>query len=135
MELADKLAKYNKKQVDFIMAMLENGNISKSAKIANITETTAFKYLKDGLNEDIKSIRKLQIEENLKQFEFASLKATEVIINILEDENCPKSIKLNASKTVLDYSLKIREQTEIIERLKNIEEKMEKIDDRQRYIE
>lgn len=116
------------------MAMLETGNISKSAKIANITETTAFKYLKDGLNEDIKSIRKLQIEENLKQFEFASLKATEVIIDILEDETCPKSIKLNASKTVLDYSLKIREQTEIIERLKNVEGKMEKIDDRQKYI-
>ena len=134
MELSEKLVKYNKKQVDFIMAMLETGNISKSAKIANITETTAFKYLKDGLNEDIKSIRKLQIEENLKQFEFASLKATEVIIDILEDETCPKSIKLNASKTVLDYSLKIREQTEIIERLKNVEGKMEKIDDRQKYI-
>lgn len=33
--------------------MLETGNISKSAKIANITETTDFKYLKSGLKEEI----------------------------------------------------------------------------------
>ena len=47
MEISEKLTQYNKKQVDFIFAMLETGNISKSCKIANITETTAFKYLKN----------------------------------------------------------------------------------------
>ncbi len=121
MEVTSDLTKYNKKQVDFIFAMLETGNISKSSKLANITEATAFKYLKNGLDEEINNIRKKYIEENFKKLEFVSLKATDVIIEILEDKECPKSIKLNASKAVLDYSLKVREQTEIIERLKNIE--------------
>ena len=97
MEFTENLSKYNKKQVDFIFAMLETGNISKSAKIANITETTAFKYLKNGLSEEINKIRKKYIEE---------------------------SLKLNASKTILDYSLKIREQTCIIEKLNNIEKRI-----------
>ena len=124
MEFAEYLTKYNKKQVDFIFAMLETGNISKSAKIANITETTAFKYLKNGLSEEINRIRKEYIEESLKRLEYASVKATDTIINILEDVNCSCSVKLNASKAILDYSLKVREQTEIIERLNNIEKRV-----------
>jgi len=84
---------------------------------------TAHKWLKRGLKEEIDKIRKLQIEENLKRLEYASLKATDTIIDILEDENCSKSVKLNASKTVLDYSLKVRVQEEIISRLNNIEKR------------
>ena len=60
----------------------------------------------------------------MKKLEYASIKATSVIIEILEDKCCSKSIKLNASKMVLDYSLKVREQTEIIERLRNIEKRI-----------
>ena len=56
--------------------------------------------------------------------EYTTVKATEVINDILVDESTPKSVKLNACKTVLDYSLKIREQTEIIERLDNIEKRV-----------
>ena len=44
--LFDELSKYPKKQLDFIMAMLETDNIKKSAEIANISEPTAYNYLK-----------------------------------------------------------------------------------------
>ena len=44
--LFDELSKYSKKQLDFIIAMLETGNIKKSAEIANISEPTAYNYLK-----------------------------------------------------------------------------------------
>ena len=130
MDFLDELSQYSKKQIDFLLAMLETGNISKSAKIAQITETTAFKYLKDGLKEKLEEIRKKYLEANFKKLEFASIKATEVVIDILEDKECPKSIKLNAGKTILDYGLKIREQTEIIDRLKNIEKRIEKSETR-----
>lgn len=124
MNFTEDLTKYNKKQVDFIFAMLETGNVSKSAKIANITETTAFKYLKNGLSEEINKIRKEYIENSFKRLEYASIKATDTIINILENANTSSSVKLNASKTILDYSLKIREQTDIIEKLNNIEKRI-----------
>ena len=130
MDFLDELSQYSKKQIDFLLAMLETGNISKSAKIAQITETTAFKYLKDGLKEKLEEIRKKYLEANFKKLEFASIKATEVVIDILEDKECPKSIKLNAGKTILDYGLKIREQTEIIDRLKNLEKRIEKSETR-----
>lgn len=121
MELAGKLSTYSKKQIDFIFAMIETGNISKSCKMANITETTGIKYLKNGLQEDINLIRKQKIEENFKVLEFASIKATETILEVLNDKNCSPTVRLNASKLILDYGLKVREQTQIIERLNNIE--------------
>ncbi len=42
----EELNKYNKKQISFIMAMIETDNIKKSAEIANISEPTAYNYLK-----------------------------------------------------------------------------------------
>lgn len=46
MKVIDELSKLNKKQSDFAIAMLETGNIARSAKIAGITEQTAHNYLK-----------------------------------------------------------------------------------------
>ncbi len=125
MEIAEELSKYNQKQVKFILSLLQADNISKSAKISGISEMTAHKWLKNGLKDEINKLRKIYIEDNLKRLEFASIKATDVLIDILEDENCPKSVKLNTSKAILDYTLKIREQTQIIERLEGIEKRIE----------
>ena len=125
MEIAEELLKYSKKEINFILALLETDNISKSAKISGISEMTAHKWLKGGLKDEINKIRKSYIEDNLKRLEYASIKATDTIINILDDETCSKSIKLNASKSILDYTLKIREQTLIIERLEGIEKRIE----------
>lgn len=124
MEIAEELSKYSKKEINFILALLETDNISKSAKISGISEMTAHKWLKIGLKDEINNLRKIYIEDNLKKLEFASIKATDVLIDILEDENCSKSVKLNTSKAILDYALKVREQTEIIERLNNIEKRI-----------
>ena len=125
MDLIEDISKYSKKEADFIFAMLEYDNIKKSAEIAGITEQTAYNYLKKGLADDIKHIRKKYIESNFQKLEYASIKATDVIINILNDKNCPQNVKLNASKLILDYSFKIREQTEIIERLEGIEKRID----------
>ena len=47
MEIVDELSKYSKKEINFILALLQNGNISKSAKISGISEMTAHKWLKN----------------------------------------------------------------------------------------
>ena len=51
-------------------------------------------------------------------------KSAKMSCYLLEDEKCANSVKLNASKTILDYSLKVREQTEIIEKLNSIEKRI-----------
>lgn len=66
----------------------------------------------------------MHIEENLKRIQYASLMATDVMIDILKNKECSCSVKLNASRTILEYTLKAREQTEIIERLEGIEKRI-----------
>ena len=124
MEITEELSKYNKKQTEFILALLQTDNISKSAKIAGISEITAHKWLKTSLKDDINKLRKIYIENNLKRLEFASIKATETLIDILQDENCSKSVKLSSAKLIIEYTLKAREQDEIISRLNNIEKRI-----------
>lgn len=103
---------------------MQTDNISKSAKIAKVSEMTAHKWLKTNLKDEINNLRKKYIEDNLKRLEYTSIKAVAVIIEILEDKECSKSVKLNASKQVIDYSLKLREHNEIITRLENIERRI-----------
>lgn len=89
-----------------------------------MTEATCHKHLQNGLADEINKIRKCYIEENFKRLEYASGKSVNVLLDILEDENCSKSIKLNTAKLIIEYTLKAREQDEIISRLNNIEKRI-----------
>lgn len=121
MEITEELSKYSKKEINFILSLMQTDNISKSAKIAGISEMTAHKWLKNGLKDEINKLRKIYIENNFKKLEFASIKATDKLLEMLDNENCSNSVKLSISKTIIEYALKIREQTSIIERLEGIE--------------
>ena len=81
--------------------------------------------LSNGGNTESIGIESINIKYNSWYFPEVNIKFVDVIVEILDDNTCPKSIKLNASKTVLDYTLKMREQNEIIDRLKKLEERME----------
>ena len=48
-KLPEKLSGYTKKQSDFLISLLDTGIISEAAKKANITESTAHKWLNNGL--------------------------------------------------------------------------------------
>ena len=46
MDCMEYMDKYNKRQIDFIIAMLEYDNIKKSAEMAGITEQTGHNYMR-----------------------------------------------------------------------------------------
>lgn len=120
----EELSKYSKKQIDFILSLMQTDNISKSAKIAGVSEMTAHKWLKTSLKDEINKLRKIYIEENLKRLGYSSIKATDTLLEMLDSKNCSNSVKFNICKTVIDYALRIREQTSIIERLESIEKRI-----------
>ena len=49
--------------------------------------------------------------------------AVDTLIAMLQDKECSRSIKVNAAKAIIDNGFKLREQDNIIERLKLIEQK------------
>lgn len=125
LNLPEKLSGYTQKQSDFLLAMLDCGIISEAAKRANVSEATAYKWLNDGLNKDLRNIRAGIIEGHLNKLQFATDKAVQCIIEILDDEKSSAGIKLKASQIILNTTLKLQENEQIVDRLEEIEKRME----------
>jgi lipopolysaccharide biosynthesis regulator YciM len=122
--LPEKLAGYSKKQSDFLLAMLDTGVIAEAAKKSKISEVTAHKWLNEGLAKELQSIRANLIEKDLNRLQLACGLAVNTLIDIIQDAQASKSVKVNACKTILENSMKIREQEQIISRLEELEERM-----------
>lgn len=123
--LPRKLSKYPQKQSNFLLAMLEAGIISIAAKTANISEATAHKWLNGGLSDVLEEMRLEMIESALNRIQVACSSAVETMLEILNDKSNPASIRLRASTTILDTTLKIREQQQIIDKLEALEERID----------
>jgi len=126
MNLPEKISGYSKKRSDFLIALLDVGVISEAAKRANITESTAHKWLNDGLNEELKKIRASLIKKHLDKLQLACGLAVDTLIEILMNKDKLYSINIRerASKTILENTLKIREQDQIIQRVENLEDRL-----------
>jgi len=124
LNFAEKISGYTKKQSDFLIAFLDCGIISEAAKKAQITEATAHKWLNNGLNKDLQIIKADLIEKYLNKLQLASGLAVNTLISIMKDEKNSINARLKASTTILDATLKIREQEQIIKRIEALEEKL-----------
>lgn len=49
------------------------------------------------------------------------IKATENIVNMISNEEIPPQVRLNASKAVLEYGLKLTENIDILPRIEQLE--------------
>lgn len=125
LNLPEKIGGYPKKQSDFLIAMLDTGIISESAKRANVTEATAHKWLNEGLNKELKALRAGLIEESLNKLQLTCALAVDTLYDILNNKDNALSIRLKASTFILDTTMKIREQEQIIERLEALEERID----------
>ena len=123
--VVNRLANRSKKQEVFVFALVKNnGNVLQSCKDAGITEPTAYRWLsKEGLADDVKEVRQKLIENSLEVLQQATINAVKCVLGLIEDDGCPRGIKLNACKVVFENSIRLREQNEIINRLAVIEEK------------
>lgn len=128
LNLPEKLSGYTQKQSDFLIAMLDGGIISEAAKKADISEATAHKWLNNGLDKELRTIRANIIEKHLNKLQLASGLAVQTLIDILEDKNTSAGSKLKASTIILGTTMKIREQEEILNRLEALEEQVEEKD-------
>ena len=52
----------------------------------------------------------------------ASLIATETLRSVAADEEAPLSARISSSKAILDYALRAREQVELVDRLRAVED-------------
>ena len=117
-----KIAGLSKKQSDFVLALIETGFITKAAEIAGVSETTAYKWLKEGLNDIVDEVRQSLFDKRINELQQMMKLANQAVKDTLEDEKASRNTKLNAAKIVYDNVFRYNEQRNIIEQMGELRE-------------
>lgn len=106
-----------------ISALLSCPTIKLASESVGLSEQAVYSRLrKPDFREKLQNARNDQFQVISSKLEDANFKALDTLINILDDEEVSAGVKVRASQTLLDLSLKSREQADIITRIQNLEE-------------
>lgn len=122
----------NEKQSKFIEAYLNSNSITEAVSKCNISRKTAYNYLNNTeVKEEIQK-RKTELMQDTTLFMQSNLqKASKVLMDIINDENTPQSVKVQAINSLFSNCNKLVENTDILERIKELEAKAEAQDETQ----
>lgn len=109
-----------------IFAILSNKDILTASKTLGISVQSIYNRLRKP------EFRQRLQQERQSKFEVASSKLTDsmgkaisVLVEILEDANVSAGVRIRASQILLDITLKVTEQANIIQRLDSLEEQLQ----------
>jgi len=106
-----------------ISALLTCPTIKKASEEVGLSEQSVYSRLrKPEFRKQLQNARDTQFQVISSKLEDANFKALDTLISILDDCEVSAGIKVRASQTLLDLSLKNREQVDIIARIQNLEE-------------
>lgn len=105
-----------------ISALLSSATIKQASDEVGLSEQAVYSRLrKVDFRTKLQNARDNQFQVISSKLEDANFKALDTLINILDDKEVSAGIKVRASQTLLDLSLKNREQADIISRIQNLE--------------
>lgn len=106
------------------MAMATGFTVAEAAKKAGVSEATAYRRLREPeFKQKVSEIRGSMVAQVSGQLVDAGTEAVRTLRSLLTAES--ESVRLAASKAVLELGAKFRESTELEERIKALEEAKE----------
>ena len=112
----------NSKQELIIKALLTHPTVREAAESLNLPESTIYNYLrKDDFKSKYNEAKRELLGQATAFLQSKVIAAISVVTNIMNDEEMSPQARLTASRTILEYSLKLTEQVDIIERLEALE--------------
>lgn len=116
----------NDKQLAFIDAYLSENDINKVCKKLNITRPTYYKYLNDdAIKQEISKIRLATIENTARFLQDNLSLCSQELVKIIKSEDATPQIKINAINSIFNNCNKLTEQVDIINKLENIEQRLQ----------
>ena len=113
------------KQRRGIAALLSEPTTKAAAEAAKVSEVTIHRWLNDAaFSAALKESRERVFESTLAALQSASGKAVETLRYVMNDKTAQASARVSAAKTVLDIAIKAREQLDLSERLRLVEEQL-----------
>lgn len=106
-----------------ISALLSSATIKQASESVGLSEQSVYSRLrKPDFRAQLQNARDNQFQVISSKLEDANFKALNTLVSILDDREVSAGIKVRASQTLLDLSLKNREQIDVISRIENLEE-------------
>ncbi len=106
-----------------ISALLSCPTIKLASESVGLSEQSVYSRLrKPDFRAQLQNARDNQFQVISSKLEDANFKALNTLVSILDDREVSAGIKVRASQTLLDLSLKNREQADILTRIQNLEE-------------
>ncbi|MFU2222590.1 replication protein [Streptococcus pluranimalium] len=122
----NNIGELNKRQENFLNAILETGNVTEASKLANISRNTAYTYLKNVTFKRIyRERRNEMLKETTTRLQNASIRAVEVLLEIMNDNAVSPYARQQSAQTVLSMAYKAVETTDIVEQVEELEAKFE----------
>lgn len=106
-----------------LAALLTSRSKKEAAAAAGIAERTMRTYFEDP--EFCQRYREAfagVIEDATRQAQALLMPALSTLQTVMEDEEIPAQARITAAKSIIDYSLKLTEQADILEQLRELEE-------------
>jgi lambda repressor-like predicted transcriptional regulator len=127
------MAKVEHKTDQAVAALISCGSIAEAAQVAGIGERTLYSWLADkDFQEQYRIARREVVGQALAQLQRVSSLAVNTLSDIMADREAPASSRVSASKAVLELAIRAVELEDVMSRLENLEEEVQK-NGRQNY--
>jgi len=111
-----------------IMALAAGSTVVDAAATANVSEATAYRRLREpDFRRQVDEARAEILAGAMARLSAASTRAVETLTSLLAAES--ESVRLGAARSVLIAALRWREQSELAERLDNVERWLDVVKD------
>lgn len=117
------MKKLKPKQETFMLALVTEPTITKAYQKANISNSTAYKWLSDEtFKKALMEFRREYMKQTTAKLQANSLGAIDTLVSIMEDDKQPANARVQSSRTILEYAYKGIELEDIQERLERLEQ-------------
>lgn len=124
--MTTKVHAFTPKQESFIAEYLQTGNVTQAAKKAGVSKKAVYRWLKNGLEEEIAERQKKIADKAIKQMQTATVEATNYLLSVVKNEQSPSSEKLKAADLLTRNGLKAFESDRLA-LLADLENKLEEL--------
>lgn len=112
----------NSRQDAAIAALVSNPTVREASKVSGIPERTLWRYLgQEDFTTRLEEERSKLVSDATERLKSKLAAATSAIAEVMEDQDAPPQVRVNAARTILEFSLKYVEVSDIVRRLDELE--------------
>ena len=116
----------NKKQMEFLKALMTEATIVKATEKAGISRSTAYRYLNDvEFKQELTKMKAECLNDTLRYLQSNLTACSEELMKIVKNPDTADQIRINAINTVFQNCKSLIDTYEVEERMQKIEEMLQ----------